>query len=508
MSEGRPRPLVVPLVVRLSFALVRAAAFLVPAAGRDDWRREWRAEIWHRWQFLFHTGAWNRAEKLRLLRSSAGALADASWLLASQEAVWNRVREFARSPFTCLAFLTTPLLLLALLSGGLPATRELLRGGALEHRNGPLLFIWLHPYVGGSDRGLPDDVVPAWALHSRLLRGVASFEISHRDIRSGDARHKRVLVITAPPVLFEVLGTQPAAGAIPKKAGLKQAGLVFSHAAWVKFAHADPAILGSRWIIAGQAYPVTAVLPASFQFVSRQPAIYLVDNLPLGARVFAVAHLKSAVAESQLNRELTKIAEDVCYYFLKGQLRFAFLDSMLLAPLGMFAIALAVASLLAAVVFRARLKYVRLAVLPQHRLAAVRRATFFIAKAALPLAAVLVGCLEWTRSEASLLLASQDPGSGPFLLWLYILGTMGVLFWAIIDQRARCRVCLRLLAFPVRIGCPGCLLLDWSGTELFCSEGHGVLHVPHLAPSWDEQAERWISLDESWQDLFADSKHA
>jgi hypothetical protein len=119
---------------------------------------------------------------------------------------------------------------------------------------------------------------------------------------------------------------------------------------------------------------------------------------------------------------------------------------------------------------------------------------------------VFVACLEWSRSESSVLLASQDPGNGPFLLWLYILGTMGVLFWALADQRARCRVCLRLLAFPVRIGCPGCLLLDWSGIELFCSEGHGVLHVPHLAPSWDEAPDRWISLDESWQGLFAHSK--
>jgi hypothetical protein len=48
--------------------------------------------------------------------------------------------------------------------------------------------------------------------------------------------------------------------------------------------------------------------------------------------------------------------------------------------------------------------------------------------------------------------------------------------------------------------------LDWSGTETVCAEGHGVLHVPHLAPSWDEEAEHWIALDESWQELFAGTK--
>ncbi len=79
-------------------------------------------------------------------------------------------------------------------------------------------------------------------------------------------------------------------------------------------------------------------------------------------------------------------------------------------------------------------------------------------------------------------------------------------FWSLADQRARCRVCLRLLCFPVRIGCPGCLLLDWSGTELLCTEGHGVLHIPHMAPSWDEEAEHWVALDESWSGLFANTK--
>jgi len=92
------------------------------------------------------------------------------------------------------------------------------------------------------------------------------------------------------------------------------------------------------------------------------------------------------------------------------------------------------------------------------------------------------------------------------LLWLYVLGTMGVVFWSVADQRARCRVCMRLMAFPVRIGSPGCLLLDWSGTELFCSEGHGLLHVPTMTPSWDEDADRWISLDDSWKGLFLHDK--
>jgi hypothetical protein len=136
----------------------------------------------------------------------------------------------------------------------------------------------------------------------------------------------------------------------------------------------------------------------------------------------------------------------------------------------------------------------------------LRRTGFFLGKTCLALAFVFTAGLEWSRSESSLLFASRDPASGPFLVWLYILGAMGVFSWGFADQRARCRICLRLLCFPVRIGCPGCLLLDWSGTELLCAQGHGVLHVPHLAASWEEEPEHWITLDDSWQELFAGTK--
>ena len=68
----------------------------------------------------------------------------------------------------------------------------------------------------------------------------------------------------------------------------------------------------------------------------------------------------------------------------------------------------------------------------------------------------------------------------------------------------RCRVCLRRLGTPIAIGAPGHVLLDWSGTELVCSEGHGVLYLPDSQANWLERA-RWDNLDASWADLFKDS---
>ena len=147
-----------PRLVSISQALVRAAAPLVPRAHRDDWQREWNAEIWHRWQFLFHTGEWNRREQWLLLRSALGAFADAAWLLASQEAVRSRISEIARSPFTCLSAFAVILFSIAAASSGFHATRQMLFS-QMPSKMGDLTFIWLHQYIGGGDKGLPGDVV-------------------------------------------------------------------------------------------------------------------------------------------------------------------------------------------------------------------------------------------------------------------------------------------------------------------------------------------------------------
>ncbi len=66
--------------------------------------------------------------------------------------------------------------------------------------------------------------------------------------------------------------------------------------------------------------------------------------------------------------------------------------------------------------------------------------------------------------------------------------------WAFLDQRQRCPACLRLLDKPVRIGNRSRILLEWSGTELICSRGHGVLHVPESPSIWFSK-QRWLELN-------------
>jgi hypothetical protein len=512
MQPGRNAP----ISVVVCYAMIRVAAQLVPAAQQQDWKREWFAEVWHRWQFLQHAGEWNGREEWRLFRSCLGVFADAGWHLASiwyahngrqtacalyASQVQNRVREWARSPWICLGALAALLAIVAIISGGFPATRQLLFGPHAERSR--LLLIWLHP-VGGGEKGLPPDVAPAWALHSTGLEGLAAFSRSHAPISDVGRNYGTPLVVRTEPGLFAIFHARPELGAIPQDS--RASGVVLDHRTWVSMFHADQKIVGSAIQIAGESYRISAVLPASFQFLSRQASVYVVHHVVADPEVMVIARVKPGVAERQLARELTKIAENSCYYFFGSDLRLQSLESSIVTPLRFFGVAVMIAFLMLLLVSRVRMRRLRIAWEPRLRAATLRRCEFFTAKASLALTFVFTAGLEWSRSNASFLFASKDPANGPFLVWLYILCAMGVLFWSVADQRARCRVCLRLLCFPVRIGCPGCLLLDWSGTETVCAEGHGVLHVPQMAPSWDEEAEHWIALDESWQDLFAETK--
>jgi hypothetical protein len=74
--------------------------------------------------------------------------------------------------------------------------------------------------------------------------------------------------------------------------------------------------------------------------------------------------------------------------------------------------------------------------------------------------------------------------------------------WALIDQRRRCPVCLRLLTEPVRIGAASQTFLEWYGAESTCSRGHGLLHSSEISASYAAEPQ-WLRLDDSWSGLFS-----
>ena len=494
----------VPLVVKLCQVMIGLAAFLVPPGMRADWKREWMAKVWHQWRFFIDIGEWNGPEVVRLLKDCARAFPDAAVCYRSYPELDKRCREWIRSPWTTLALLFAGIVLIGCTTSGFSATRLLFTGASKEESQ--QVFVWMHSLLGARDKGLPADVVPAWAQNSKLLEAVAPFDVDRRHLTASALGGLSPLVIDTEPSIFSVLRVRPSLGELPSVGSPESRSLVIDYPTWKAAAQKNRKVIGSSMRVGNEWIPVVAVLPKHFYFLSRQPVALLVHQSMNSKRVMIVARAKPNITKTRLYRELVKIAEESCYYFLAGQLRVEYLSHAIWAPVQFFGIAVLVAALMAVCVCRVRLRNMRRAWSAAHRAATVRKLGYFLAKTGLALSLVLFAGLEWSRPETSILFASKDAASGLLLVWFFIVGAMGVLFWSIADQRARCKECLRLLCSPVRIGCPGCLLLNWSGTELLCSEGHGVLHVPELASSWDIESERWITLDESWRGLFADSK--
>jgi len=80
----------------------------------------------------------------------------------------------------------------------------------------------------------------------------------------------------------------------------------------------------------------------------------------------------------------------------------------------------------------------------------------------------------------------------------YVAAFGWAMAWSVKDQRARCPVCLRRLAMPVRIG-SWASLFDPPTTEFLCDAGHGRLCVCETA---DGEVDRWTESDATWQELF------
>ena len=80
--------------LRLSLGLIRAFRRLVPAVIRDEWVREWEAEIQHKWSAVNRGQRADWRDCADVVRRSTGAIADAAWLR-------KQFRSIATSCATC-----------------------------------------------------------------------------------------------------------------------------------------------------------------------------------------------------------------------------------------------------------------------------------------------------------------------------------------------------------------------------------------------------------------------
>ena len=484
------------------------ASWLVPREQRKEWRWERMRQVWHWANFLAESGQLNRGQKLELANHCWGAFPDAFWVRYGREEFLRRLERLRRAPSTCLV-LTTMLVLAAVLAGGfIPAARS--RLSSAISRPERVCVVSLNGKFRRFRSETLLDMASAWRS-SKLLDAVAPYSWGPGRL-AGAQRTVPILTARVAPEFFELLGVKASVGRTFRSDDAQSCRncVVLSDEIWkLKFKSA-PGIVGRQIMIDGNEKTVIGVLPRNFRLVSSDIAAWtLLDPAapPFSnfvERIGAVARMNSAATEAQVEADLTDLSENAGYVFPASLLSVTSARADMRRSVETY-----LSFLLLAVTCAVWIVYVRhsdrgLGQAPASLADRCRWWSFFVAKSLLLLTATCLlasASVQWFSAH---LIGSVYPLVDGLALWLFLVLSIGPLSWSIHDQQKRCRACLRRLGSPIRIGAPGYVLLNWSGTELVCSEGHGILYVPDSHANWLER-DRWNKLDDSWADLFRSS---
>ena len=464
--------------------LVRAAAWLVPRSRREDWRREWTSEVHFAALAMKETG-----DESRVVGFARGSFHDAAWHRLRE---WNRekvereVSRGAQSAGFCVVALIALVVLIGIASGFFPETRAVLL--PLPYANAERIATVAQGGTTVATRsGIHREWVAWWRADSHSIEDSATYLWNEQTIDG-----KRTLRAKVSANFFPLLGAGDVFAKCRDCAALSYDFVRENY-------HGK---MPANVTIDGKRLRVAAVLDRRFWFLTRRIGVWIAEAETENrtTKTGAVVRMKAEVSARQAQAELESVLQKRGIDPWSSLIAISPLCERVRSVFGSFALALVLA--IGTVLPTLRLNFAPLTRSAMWSMAA--RAAFFCSKTALLLMAVLLAGLEFTRAASITMLGGTDLATEPLSTWLFLIGCMGALSWSIYDQRRRCRVCLRRYGLAAQIGCPGCILLSWSGTELVCLEGHGTLHVPERAVSWQD-AERWRSLDDSLLELFADA---
>ena len=88
-----------------------------------------------------------------------------------------------------------------------------------------------------------------------------------------------------------------------------------------------------------------------------------------------------------------------------------------------------------------------------------------------------------------------------FAVLIFSLICVGLVHLSILDQRYRCRACLRRLRMPLTYGSWNHIFLRPPRTDYICPYGHGTLRVPDVHFTSPEHID-WRPIDDMWKELY------
>ena len=484
----------------LARQIIRIASVMVPLRQREEWTSEWRSELWHLCHVTQESSCTLNCDALGF---SIGSFQDALWLRCEHVRMSRSPSLAPGSAGRLLAVLSgwavAGLLLCLMLPGARRALMPLSCRGAAD-----LVVISTGGFAGTQKATIPVTKYREWRRDAaQLFSGMAFYRPVTRRVRLEGHPAAHLFVALASDNLLTLLNISDAVQAHDRNHVSAGARLILSRSAWQRICGGSADLIGRTAEVAGQPVTIAGILsddrwtlPGSMDalLLNADPSL---GELPSGAKGFVIARIRDSAfpQPSKGWRAIIDTTDSIarCYdcialsYLLEEPLR-VFLFALLLAVI-------AVPATTALQLGESGQNRERL---PRRR--KFRRWSFLLVKLTLVL---LMVCF-WSIDLAF--------GFSAVKLWTSVYIELATAFpallfafrWVLHDQRRRCPECLRLLSNPARVGQASCNFLSWNGTELICSVGHGLLHIPELPTSWFSK-QRWLSLDSSWVGLFRES---
>jgi putative ABC transport system permease protein len=318
------------MMFRLSLALLRLFARLVPGREREAWLQEWESELHARRSRLAACDALTPKQEVDMFRRVVGSFHDAAWLrrqFTHDADLIHDLRYGARLLRRSPAF---ALLTVTVLGLGIGATTavfsvvDALLVRQLQYRDPERIVLLFE--AAATNRTVLDAVAPAnvidWQEQARSVELMAAVE-PYGFTYTGGTEPQSLPAARVTKGFFEVFGLEPLYGRTftPEEytAGRNQV-VVLSYGTWAQRFGADPGIVGRAIRLNGQPHIVVGVMPATFAprllvtFNERgvwSPKVWSDSDRQLrGARFYnVVAKLRPGLTMQQAQSELDGIAE-------------------------------------------------------------------------------------------------------------------------------------------------------------------------------------------------------
>ena len=487
----------------LNLGLLAGAWLVVPRNTRADWWHEWRAELWQARSEYAYDCWFSWSHERAIAGFCLGAYPDAFCLRRLERRTGKPHKVPFGAAWQCLLILSIWLIASYALMRVAPGVRAKEKLPPATTRSGVVLIKSTNnensPLTISSGQYL------AWKDQKQeFFDGFAFYRLTKENVSWQQQDKSRDSagwgVARASSNFFTLLGVpvQFKNSEVPLDADTP--GLVLSERAWRRTFGASSEVVGTKMRLGSLEARIVGVLPDATLGLPGNVDAWLLEpdsNSISGRAGYVVAHLTST-GRLKLKAGTVQITGYAPHRSPDDLLGIS-IDRSGPQPGEVFLLAVLLAFFALPAFASVSLSEYSVSL---HEISWVRRIylwSFLLAKISLILPAVYFSAIDigygFVALDASLAMYAQ--------LAFSVFGCLFGLGWALSDQRRRCPVCLERVAHPARVGQLSRTFLAWSGTELMCTGGHTLLHIPTLPTSWFS-TQRWMFLDPSWKFLFAD----